>query len=251
MRSNKADWVYVGIAGVAIAAIAALIMDDRAGQSDDETVTDLSFSFDTDTAGWRPGFADLPADVDRSFYDLAAEWRPLPDGLEGGGLYSQGTNRSDDLLMFWTAPITDLAPTTGYTIEWEIELATNMPSGMAGIGGSPTDAVFVKVGATPQEPMVEVDPDGFNRLNTDVGSQSEGGRDATVIGTLTNPNVVAGPEPPAYALMTLEAGADGLNAAMTDGDGRLWLFVGTDSGFEGTTTLYLSRIAVTLTRSSE
>jgi hypothetical protein len=30
-------------------------------------------------------------------------------------------------------------------------------------------------------------------------------------------------------------------------DGTFWLLVGTDSGFEGTTTLYYQRIGVTLT----
>ena len=35
----------------------------------------------------------------------------------------------------------------------------------------------------------------------------------------------------------------------TDGDGRVWLIVGTDSGFEGLTRLYYDRISFTLTLS--
>jgi hypothetical protein len=34
--------------------------------------------------------------------------------------------------------------------------------------------------------------------------------------------------------------------ASTDAKGQLWLIVGTDSGFEGTTTLYYSKIRVEL-----
>ena len=34
--------------------------------------------------------------------------------------------------------------------------------------------------------------------------------------------------------------------ATSDGEGRLWFFVATDSGFEGTTTIYYNRINVNL-----
>ena len=37
----------------------------------------------------------------------------------------------------------------------------------------------------------------------------------------------------------------------TDADGALWLIVGTDSGFEGLTTLYYGQIAVVLSEVSE
>jgi len=55
-----------------------------------------------DSEGWEVGFADLPADYDPSIYELDSGHRPLPESLEGAGIYIQGHNRSDDLFMFLT-----------------------------------------------------------------------------------------------------------------------------------------------------
>ena len=49
-----------------------------------------------------------------------------------------------------------------------------------------------------------------------------------------------------YRLKTLDNANRPLNVA-TDSEGRLWLIVGTDSGFEGLTRLYYARISYTLT----
>ena len=50
---------------------------------------------------------------------------------------------------------------------------------------------------------------------------------------------------PTYQPKTLTL--TGFNVTTSD-DGTLWLVVGTDSGFEGITTLYYDRISVTLRR---
>ena len=37
---------------------------------------------------------------DQSIFELDHGHHPLPDGLQGSGIYVQGHNRSDDLFMF-------------------------------------------------------------------------------------------------------------------------------------------------------
>ncbi len=218
------------------------------GGSDDDPVLDdpvqLSYGFAVDDEGWSAGFADLPANED-DFFKLDSGWRELPDGLDGGGFVLTGSNRSDDLHMFMTRRVEGLRPSTVYSGRWTVELASNVPSGMVGIGGSPTESIFLKAGIMTAEPTL-ADVDGTLRLTADVGSQSEGGADAAVIGTLENPNVDAGAGDPApFAMVTVDGAGSPINAT-TDADGSLWLFFGVDSGFEGVTTVYITDVVIDL-----
>ncbi len=202
---------------------------------------DLTFTFDNDAEGWVVDFADLPADYDQEIYELAGGYRALPEGLQGGGIYVQGHNRSDDLFMYLKRQVGGLRPNTAYSVSVSLDLATNVSPGLVGIGGSPGESVFVKAGASAIEPASAVDSIGHLRMNTDKGNQSRGGQDMVVLGNIAHPDASRD----AYAIKTL-TNADAPLTATTDGEGRLWLIVGTDSGFEGLTTLYYSRIAYTL-----
>jgi hypothetical protein len=131
-----------------------------------------------------------------------------------------------------------------------VELASNVPGGLMGIGGSPGESVWIKTGASTVEPMAEADDQGWLRMNVDIGSRSNGGDDAVVVGTIANPNLnpetADGSE---YALMALDGSGLGLSGRSSD-SGRLWVFVGSDSGFEGLTMLYYASIDVHLNMES-
>ncbi|MYK26041.1 MAG: hypothetical protein F4052_03685, partial [Dehalococcoidia bacterium] len=203
---------------------------------------DLTFTFDHDAEGWVVEVADLPADYDQEIYELAGGYRALPEGLQGGGIYVQGHNRSDDLFMYLKRQVGGLRPNTEYAVSISLDLATNVPPGLVGIGGSPGESVFVKAGASAVEPTTTVDSIGHLRMNIDKGNQSRGGEAMVVLGNVAHPDASRN----AYAIKTL-TNADAPLTVTTDGKGRLWLIVGTDSGFEGLTTLYYARIAYTLT----
>ena len=202
---------------------------------------EFSFTFDEDTEGWTAGFADLPADYDQSIYELDHGHRPLPDGLDGSGIYVQGHNRSDDLFMFLKQRVEGLQPDAAYIVEVSVDLATNVSAGLVGIGGSPGESVFVKAGASSVEPSTVEDRIGHIRMNIDKGNQSRGGEAMVVIGNVAHPDVT-GRE---YRIKMLNNDGQPLTV-QTDGEGRLWLIVGTDSGFEGLTTLYYDRISFRL-----
>ena len=206
----------------------------------------FEYRFDEGDEGWVPGFADLPSDFDPAIYELEAEWREMPSGLEGHGIYMQGHNRSDDLFMFLKKQVEDLNPNTVYELLITIDLATNIPAGMMGIGGSPGESVYVKAGATNFEPEVIEDSAGWLRMNIDKGNQASEGQDMINLGDLANPNIdldtFTGVE---YAIKTLD-NRDQSFKVNTDADGVLWFIVGTDSGFEGLTTVYYSTIRVEL-----
>ena len=223
-------------------AVSASCTSTRVADEQEAVEAEFSFSFEGGAEGWTAGFADLPVDFDPSIYELDSGHRPLPDGLEGSGLYIQGHNRSDDLFMFFKRQVGGLKADAEYSAVLSLELATNVAAGLVGIGGSPGESVFAKAGASTVEPMTPEDDSGYFRMNIDKGNQSNGGGSMVVVGHVAHP-AVTGEE---YRLKSL--GNSGRPVHVTaDGEGRLWLIVGTDSGFEGLSAFYYARIACTLT----
>lgn len=183
------------------------------------------------------GFADYP-EGEEAFYELAYGLAPLPDDLAGGvtALRITGNNHSDDLFMFVKRQMTGLEPSTGYRLRFIVKIASNAPKGALGIGGALGEAVTVKAGATTAEPVARA-VEGFVEMNVDKGNQANGGADASVLGHIAVSNTKDGTR---HRFKTLRSRT---LSARTDADGKLWILVGTDSGFEGTTTLYYARIA--------
>jgi hypothetical protein len=207
----------------------------------------LHYSFERRMQGFKAVFADLPEDWQGALYELDYRRELLPVPLSGfAGLRLTGHNRSDDLAMLVTAPVRGLPPNTLYRVEVEAELATNVPHGCAGVGGSPGDSVYVKLGASGEEPMAIVDPmDGMLRLNIDFGTQSQDGANARVAGTLANSQDCANGVDVDYELKTLTT--EGQPMLITSsGDGSIWLIAGTDSAFEGFTQYYIVSLTARL-----
>ena len=204
----------------------------------------FEYDFEDNQQGWVTGFADLPADYNPAIFELDSGWSELPSGIEGYGIYMQGHNRSDDLFMFLKKQVDGMKPNTTYQVVFMIDLASNTPEGMMGIGGSPGESVYVKSGAVDYEPEVIEDSVGWLRVNIDKGNQASEGEDMINLGTLANPNIdldtFTGDE---YAIMTLD-NQDRSFTVTTDGDGSAWVIVGTDSGFEGLTRVYYDRVSI-------
>jgi hypothetical protein len=187
--------------------------------------------------------AKLPAStVDPAFYQLQSDHRQLPANLGAGkALFISGANRSDDLWMSWKKKITGLVPGTLYDISMDLEFASSYAEGLVGIGGPPGEGVTVKLGASPIEPQAAADSDGWLRLNLDKGNQSNSGKDLAAVGDVAKPD--DGNEN--YVLLHRDNRALKRTARAAD-DGSLWLTFGTDSGFEGTTSLYFTKLSAVL-----
>ena len=182
------------------------------------------------------GVADYPAGQGPLFM-LEADYRPLPAPLDTSrsALYIAGTNRSDDLWMYYKVEVALPADAT-YRVSFGVEIATNAPSDCLGVGGSPGESVTVKAGVSLVEPDRELDAAGYWRMNVDKGQQSQGGEDSVVVGDLANSRTCeAAPE---WELKGL--GGPSMMIT-TDSTGRAWLFVGTDSAFESRSAVYYTR----------
>ena len=223
---------------VGAAALVVCLAGTSCTSNQGATEAEFQFTFQSDAEGWTAGFADLPADFDPSIYELDSGHRPLPPGLEGHGLYIQGHNRSDDLFMFFKRRIGGFREDADYEVFASLDLATNVASGLVGIGGSPGESVFVKAGASSVEPQALGENLG---MNIDKGNQANGGEAMVVVGNAAHPEV----EGDEYRLKSLDNAGNPVHVT-TDGEGGLWLIVGTDSGFEGLSRFYYARIVYTL-----
>ncbi|MEN8719215.1 MAG: hypothetical protein ABF296_02985 [Oceanococcaceae bacterium] len=200
------------------------------------------FRFAGDAEGWTAHFVDYPAG-DESIYAFDSGYRPVPDGAAAGSApFIAGTNRSDDLFMYYRRRIDGLDPGQRYGLQYTVTIASEAQRGCVGIGGAPGESVYLKAGASAEEPRRVIDAsDGWWRLSVDKGNQSQGGAAAIVLGTIENTQECG-------ARQRFEAKTfSGDIAADADAQGRMWLFVGTDSGFEGRSRLYYPRITIDLT----
>ena len=71
---------------------------------------------------------------------------PIENGVLTKGIFLSGNNHSDDLFMFIKRPIDKLMPNTDYNLSFHVTIESNVSQGEFGIGGSPGESVFFKVG---------------------------------------------------------------------------------------------------------
>lgn len=202
------------------------------------TLLDSDFKQSADS--WTADFSDYGTQQD-GIMDFSFRYAALPAPLDTTkkSLRISGSNRSDDMFMFVKRKVTGLEPNATYQLRFDIELASQYGDNSVGIGGSPGGSVYLKAGASGTEP-VKVLKNNFYEFNLDKGNQAEGGKDLILLG-----NVGAGTDVTQYKLIQRSSQGNTYSAKAND-KGELWIVVGTDSGFEGITTLYYNRIKVTM-----
>lgn len=200
-----------------------------------------TFDFDKDQHGFLTGFSDYPAELrDTAFYKLKSAYTIEPGGQKA--IMLSGNNYSDDLFMYLKKKLTGLQPATDYTIIFNVEFASDAKAGNVGAGGSPGESVFLKAGATGIEPKSVIESGNYV-MNIDKGNQAGSGSDMITIGNVAVPATAEG-----YTkiVRTNSSFTDNPLKVRSNESGELWLIVGTDSGFEGTTTIYYTSISVVL-----
>jgi hypothetical protein len=205
-----------------------------------EDIKSFVFEFDGGTEDWSGDFADYPL-TDSVFYELTVGYSRLPHPLDTskGAIRISGNNHSDDLFMFIKRKISGLKPNTSYKISFDIEFASNAPTHAIGVGGAPGEGVRMGVGATKMEPIKIIDGE-YYRMNIDKINQANPGNDMDTIG-----HVGVSDTTTVFTLITRNNKAYPFTVA-SDTNGSIWVIVGTDSGFEATTTLYYKKIKIEL-----
>lgn len=203
----------------------------------------LTYTFSSGAEGWTGDYADYPNDPQSlPLYQL--EWGPatLPQPLNtsDAAVRQSGDNRSDDLFMFIKRKVTGLQPGKTYSVNLKLVFATNAASNMMGVGGAPGESVWIKAGAVATEPVKVVRmPENWFRMNIDKGNQSTSGADMKIIGNFAN-----GTSLNEYKLK--EVSHTTPFTVVANAQGEIWLIVGTDSGFEGRTTIFYNTVEATI-----
>ena len=202
----------------------------------------LTYDFNAGKQGWEADVADLPANYNPDNYQLEYAHANLPAPLDTTkkALRLTSNNSDDDLWYFLKRQITGLSPNRRYRVRFDVEIASNAPVESIGAGGGAGTDVIVKAGASAQEPRVEV-RGGYRVFSLDKGNQTQVGRDAVILGHIAVPG-----DQYVYQLKQLDNGGQAFHV-QSDSSGRVWAFIGTDSGFEGTQSLYYTRLKLMFT----
>lgn len=190
--------------------------------------------------------ADVPTDyMDKNFYEYNFEITDSPVENMGSAIRIDGSNHSDDMFMGFYKKVEGLKPHETYIFKLSFDVGTNIPKGMTGIGGSPGSSVYVKAGIVPVIPLVEVDDNNYYRLsNIDKNNQSESGADLKVVSNMEKESNEFSEE---YEYKTIVK----YFVAETNETGGTHIVIGTDSGFEGMTTIYYGNLKLSVRKYTE
>ena len=192
---------------------------------------EIEVNFNKTSTDWLGGHSDYTSDTQPT--DVVIQPRRLPGAFGGHGLYTAGTNRSDDLFIYIKKKYTGFAPNRDYLLNFRLTFLTDAPSGCVGIGGAPGEAVFIKAGAATVEPLT-VAVDSQYQMTIDKGNQAQGGKNAVVLGNIAGANTDC--SRPRFEWKTLTSPAP--LKVRSDATGTLWMMFGIDSGFEGASEIY-------------
>ena len=217
-----------------LAAATSLLSTVAAAENETKSI---NFNFTEGDAGFVPIFADYPiSDNSHEFYELKSELSDIPIENAGKGLFISGNNHSDDLFMGYYKELSGFAPGTPLVADISFKLATNVDGGLIGIGGSPGSSVFVKCGITAKKPD-SVKNGNMYYLNLDKGNQGADGKDMKIVGTIEKQETLY---PDKFEFNSYNTVIE----VTPDESGNAYLIIGTDSGFEGTTSYYIGDVDI-------
>jgi hypothetical protein len=198
----------------------------------------FAYNFAQGQQNWQAGFADYNT-AQADIFELDSGIKTLPTGFTGTGFKLAGHNRSDDLFMFLKRRLTGLSPSTRYQASLKVSFLSPAGTDCMGIGGAPGESVYLHFGFADIEPKQV----GYN-LNVAKGNQSQNGANSKVQGNIAVKGLPCNGSK--FQSKTLTSTSSSSLQFTTQSDGSVWIFTGTDSGYEGKTTLYYQSIELEL-----
>lgn len=195
----------------------------------------ISVDFSQGIDGWIPGVADYYDDDAPS--ETGYGWSKLPPGtgLSGMGFYLTSHNNSDNVMTYVKHQYSGFVPGAKYNLTFSLTHATDASLDCFGAGGSRGASIYMVAAASGDEPKTVKQANGEYRMNLDRGNNAESGTQGKVLGLLGSEELECGGA--GWAKVTRKL--DDTIAVTADKEGKLWIVLGTDSGFESANALYL------------
>ena len=214
-------------------------------------ITIVESQFETTVESWSGDFAQYSDalftgskkdSLTRAYLQIAMDRARLPVALDSTkyGLRSQSYNRKDSLFTFFKKKVTGFIPGRDYNVVFDIDLGTSYFEKSVDSLGSPAAAVYVKAGASPNEPVKTL-VNGNYKFNLDKGKLSQDGTEMVVLGNVSN-----GTESQRYVRVRRSNGNKAVKVR-PNANGEIWLCVGTESNYKGVSILYFDKIKTTIT----
>jgi hypothetical protein len=223
-----------------IAVLAVVMLTRCVDEKDEDNYRELIYTFNDVTSGWTSLFSDYPQGADSSYaFEFGMAKLPLPLDTAQMALKISGLNFNDDLATYMYVPVTGLAPNVTYKLTLAIMLATDVPTGAINTGNSPN--LFLGVGALDTVPSNYVDNNGVlrPRFQSDLinGNSTDNLKVIGQLGVSDTTTVFTG---------IIRDNLKHPVEITPRGDGKIYLLIGWDSGYLGTTTVYIKSILVRL-----
>lgn len=193
------------------------------------------FGFEEGTEGWEGGYAGYRTNEEK-FTEFQFEYDTVP-GQKKGALKLSAQNSSNGLFMFIKRKITGLEPEKVYFLTFDIEFAAAVSVKDAGDDETNEGRFVMKAGATGSEPLKQRDENSVYNLNISKGSNEKSGDDMMIVAEFSYETGDG-----EYKLQTVTN--ESPFGVETDENGNLWLIIGTDSPFEGSTTVFYNNLKI-------
>ena len=209
------------------------------GCSKKDTAMEYNYTFTSGTEDWKSLFSDYPVGAE-NFYELEFSNAFLPSPLDQSikSLKISGNNHSDDLFSAIYHKFDNLQPDKAYSVIFDIDFASNTPTGGVGAGGDPD--LFIGAGGINYLPVNSIDNLNFYRPNFVSKIQSGQSNEAfQIIGNIGVSTTIPTP----YTIINRNNIGTPI-ILKSNSEGQIWLMIAIDSGFEATTTLYFKSINI-------
>jgi|GEM_PF-3320882 len=220
----------------------------------DDDAGGLSLSSDTYDFGlgiqeWDVDFVSyrIPKSYLDSTHNLSAEYVDLPPNLGNRkAIRISGTNVDGKLFMYMRKKLSGLEPNKDYTLAIGIELASSAQESLP-----EATNVLVMAGAFSEEPK-KIASGEYYVLNVDISNVNGYGSGLTSLGNIGT-STSGNEHSDKYSLISFannNTGGDAIPYHIRSNDlGEIWLIVGTESSFLGTTTVYYTKVGYALSAS--
>lgn len=226
------NWIVIG-------SLIFLAVNFIACKEDDvETDTVIESDFQKDVNGWSAGYA-LYKDANKDSVKFVSGRNKLESPLDTThyGFKVQGRNDEDSLFLYAKKKVSGLNSSKTYLLYFSVDLASSYPDTANGAGRLGN----LKVGASANEPKEVRDTvTKYNRATIGKGLWNVDGNEMGILGNLSNTATTSG-----YKLIGYNNNAKPV-AIKPNAQGEIWLCVGADTRFKGTTTVFFDRIKVTI-----